>query len=692
MWFDFLLTTVFIVLALYLPTCLIARAFNQSWLRSFVCAPIFSIFGYCLLGICYAKIGFIATPLSMILPLLVVEALVFCIVGELRKKSTQQVFLHPSQDTKQEWMLWGCYAGVAALVVLYYYVGTLDGAASFPQDSDNTWHLALIQSFVQSGDLSILDSTLYHDFRQFDIAPIVPIGGGFYPAAWHVLAALCVQQFGVPVSLAANSVNLVFLVLVFPSCMWYFFRMLFPKKATIIALGSILCLGFVAYPWGMLISVSGPLYPNFAGYAFVPLVCALFMGLFSRGGKDGKFAKIVMILIGVVTMAMLHVNAVFATVVILVPYCVYRITKRIHGMSFDKKRKLVFSVAASILFLLVVLGVWAILFNTPALHTTVSYLWAPYADKHQEFINILLLAYKIPGTQIVLAIAVLVGVVYTFYNRKYLWLSFSYLIACWFCFLSATGNSFLKSFFTGFWYTDVYRLGAMAALVAIPLAALGLYVMIELIKRVSRQILSEKKQRSFVRVSGIAFILCFVAANYYPSFSVPGIGYVETGFGYYQRCNIVANAIDRPNLYDEDEKEFVQKVSEIVDPSYVIYNNADDGSPFAYAFNGLNLAYRRSAAQLLDGGETAQSKLLRNNLNELSTNKEVQEALKSANVRYILVLDLGGEATDERCYYGYYSPSKWKGPNAINDDTPGLKTLLSEGDMRLYEIDYEAQE
>ena len=64
----------------------------------------------------------------------------------------------------------------------------------------------------------------------------------------------------------------------------------------------------------------------------------------------------------------------------------------------------------------------------------------------------------------------------------------------------------------------------------------------------------------------------------------------------------------------------------------------------------------------------------------------MQKVIKDANIRYILILDLGGEITDERCFYGYYTPSKWTGINNIDDETPGLKTLLAEGDMRLYEI------
>lgn len=686
MWSDLVLSVVFVLAILYVPACLIVRLWSKCWLKSIVLSPLIAVFCYSVLPVLYAKIGVPANTLSLTVPVVVLSIVLLLIVGAWRKKRKKQsVFLH--EEAKSDWVAWGCYIAVAAVVTTCYYLGTLDGPASFPQDSDNTWHLALIKSFVESSNFSMLDATLYHDYQSLQITPIYPSGGSFYPSGWHVLAALCTQVFGISVSLSANAVNTAFLLCVVPSGIWFFFKEVFGNKKILVCLGSLLSLAFVAYPWGMLISISGPLYPNFAGFALVPLVCGLFLSLFKKERKSLRIARIVLLLVGVGAAGCMHANAVFTCAVLLAPYCVYKIISRIWSSSFDKKRKVVFSILGSLAFICIFVAIWNALYHFPLLQGTVSYKWAPYADMRQEFVNILCLAYKMPGTQIVLGCVVFIGVVYTFYQRKYLWISVSYAIACSFCFVSATTNAALKSFLTGFWYTDVYRLGAMAALIAMPLAALGLYVLLRLISSASHYLVQEKKQGSFVKITSVVFLLSFVLVNFYPSFNMPGMGRVTTGFGDYAGCNIGANLINRPNLYDEEEKAFIEEVSELVDPSYAIYNNADDGSPFAYAFEGLNLVYRRSAAQLLDGGETAQSELLRLSIDELADNEDVKQALQDANVRYILVLDLGGEALDERCYYGYYTPSKWPGINNINDETPGLKLLLSEGDMRLYEIE-----
>ena len=226
----------------------------------------------------------------------------------------------------------------------------------------------------------------------------------------------------------------------------------------------------------------------------------------------------------------------------------------------------------------------------------------------------------------------------------------------------------------------------MAALIGIPLATLGLYILLQAVKKISTRMVAPEKSKSLITILSVALVIGFIAVNYYPSYTLPGRGNVVTAFGDYETCNILANLQDRDNLYDREEAAFAGKVKDVVDPAYCIYNNADDGSPFAYAFEGLNLCYRRSAAQLLDGGESVQSELLRNRIDDLASDDEVQKVIKDANIRYILILDLGGEITDERCFYGYYTPSKWTGINNIDDETPGLKTLLAEGDMRLYEI------
>ena len=690
MWVEFLLACIVLAGIVYVPGCLFLKSFRSDWLTSIVCAPVFTIPVYSMLGVVYAQIGVAASMATLVVPLVVLEVVIFgCSLarGTVRFAASLRAGQQRRPITRSAWFGLFCYVLVAAILAFFYYVQTLDGAWSFAQDSDNSWLLALIQSFSQSGNASMLDATLYHDLEGLGLTTLVPVTGSFYPAAWHILAALDVMALQVPVSLAANAVNCLFIILVFPSSMFLFLRTLFEKHSwLLVCLGSIICLGFVAFPWGMLLSVSGPLFPNLAGFSLVPLCCTFFIRL-CRGGSRRRMAMLAILLVfGLMALVVLHANAAFTTALILIPFCVYQIFLRIMNSGLRSSIKPWYAVAGCLAFLVGVAVIWYLLYTTPYLQSTVHYNWASYASIRQELVNIVTLGFRVPAAQISLAILVFIGVLYTLYERRYLWLTVSYAVICAFCFVGATTDGALKSFLTGFWYTDPYRLAAMAALIGLPLATLGLYILLQAVKKISTRMVAPEKSKSLITILSVALVIGFIAVNYYPSYTLPGRGNVVTAFGDYETCNILANLQDRDNLYDREEAAFAGKVKDVVDPAYCIYNNADDGSPFAYAFEGLNLCYRRSAAQLLDGGESVQSELLRNRIDDLASDDEVQKVIKDANIRYILILDLGGEITDERCFYGYYTPSKWTGINNIDDETPGLKTLLAEGDMRLYEI------
>lgn len=689
MWIEFSIITFFLAAILYVPGIPLFKAFKLDSIKCLIFAPLYAISMYCVLGIVLSWIGLRANWVLLFFPTLILGIGIYfssCILKKRKEVQSQKQRLSLTLFIRSDWAIVFLYVGFAIIISFFYYINTLDGSYSYAQDSDNSWHLALIQSFCQSGNMSILDASLYHDLENTGIETLIPTAGSFYPAAWHLLAAMGTQFITVPVSVSANAVNTVFLVLVFPLGMFLLLKTLFCRKRIIQALGAFTSLGFVAFPWGMLLASSGPLFPNFIGFSMVPAVLSSIIILF-RGHKNTSYASLLIsIIFGIVALGTSHPNAIFTLLVLLIPFLASEVLFRIR----TRTSHVIKSSFVAILFVCFSVVLWYFFYNLPLFQSTVSYNWLSFASFRQEIINILFLGYRIPVSQLALSAAVILGIVYLLYRKTNRWVLVSYGICCMFCFIGATTDGWLKSFLTGFWYTDPYRLGAMAALVAIPIATVGLYSFGKTLNVFIGKVICVSDFENMKRLSYLicsCFLISFILVNYYPNFSLNGIANITTPFGYYEAWNINANLQDRPNLYSDDEAEFVEKVSEIVDKDYYIYNCGDDGSPFAYAFNGLNLCYKRSAATLLDGGETEQSELLRNHIDELAYNSDVQQAIKNANIKYILVLDLGGEINDERCYYGYYTPTKWPGINSITDETPGLKCLLSEGDMRLYEIE-----
>ena len=689
MWIEFFITVFLVFVLLYIPGFFFFKAIKFNALNSLIFAPIYSISIYCILGIVYCWFNLPANCSSLFFPALGLGVFVFlvsCLSGKQKLKLEFSNYrMH--DFIRSDWAVAGLYVLVALVISYFYYINTLDGSYSFAQDSDNSWHLSLIQSFIQFKNMSVLDTSLYHDLNLAGYETLMPSSGSFYPAAWHILAAMGAQLTSVSVSLSANAVNFVIIAVVIPLCEFAIIRRLFENRLIHIS-GAFISLGFIAYPWGMILASSGPLFPNLLGFAIVP---ALFAGTISmlKGEKIGPSASLVITLcLGAIAAAASHPNALFTLLIWVIPFLTACLMDRVSSDKPNKKIKCILLI--SVVTCLSLIG-WYFVHELPFFQSTVNYNWISFASFRQELVNIFSLGFRLPVTQLVLGIVLLIGILYLLFKKQARWLLVSYVICCVFCFVGATSDGWLKSYLTGFWYTDPYRLGAMAALMAIPIAAVGLYALFRTIHLVVEKLFDQldrvrRKRLNIICSTCLAIVL--IVLNYYPNFSLKGVADIETAFGYYESWNIYANLQNRPNLYSSEESQFVEKVSNIVDPDYSIYNCGDDGSPFAYAFENLNLCYRRSAATLLDGGETRQSELLRNKINELSYNVDVQNAIREANIKYVLVLDMGGQATAERCYYGYYAPSKWPGINAIDDETPGLKCLLAEGDMRLYEIEF----
>lgn len=188
-------------------------------------------------------------------------------------------------------------------------------------------------------------------------------------------------------------------------------------------------------------------------------------------------------------------------------------------------------------------------------------------------------------------------------------------------------------------------------------------------------------------------VLCIVL--YLPTFSI-GDAKVETALGKIQEEYYGANHNEIPSHHiklDEEEEAFLDEVARIVPEGELILNMPDDGSVFAYATNGLRTYYRDY--RFYDGGrdsrsgsrpvETRESKIIRKYGAWASTNTRVRDAFEKVGAHYVLLLDQGKTFRNQPKPPSY-DGTLWTGLTAIMDDTPGFRPVLSESDMRLYEI------
>lgn len=690
LWVPFLLAFLSCIVILYFPGFLLSRILRFSILDTFAFAPCVSIVGYSITFIIFEKIGIEASWISVFL---IPSLLMFLIWSVIKLNSKNETIDNMSARAVhgdccdadiRDLLLLVFYIGVAILVCTLLFLESLDNPDAFSKAADNTWHLSLIRSFVDSGDMSTLSASIYRDAANAGEG-FYSASGFYYPSVLHALAALVVTMVHCSVPSALNACLTVFISVVFPTSLYMFMRTMFYDRWVVRIAGGVVSMAFAAFPWEFL--VFGPLYPNLAGLCLVPLGCSAFIKLIKEGRCFFGFRLklFVMFFFSFAAAGLVHANSVFSMAVLMFPAClsgVYSSYKRflnvrgVEGIAATIRSGFisVFFCAASAL-------IWILLRNLSFFNAIVNFHWDSYSTPSQQLVSILTLAYREPEMQPVLALFVIIGIVLIFRQHRNRWLVGSYVLAATFLFVNATTDGSLKSVLTGYWYSDPYRVAATVALAGIPLASVGLGGLIDLSISPRWQACGVSFWRTFIRTALV--LICFSFFVFQPFDWSAGADMERSAFSQMKNDMDVAYDSFRPNTIDPAEIEFSRKVSEIVDPDYKILNNADDGSAFAYPLFDLNLCYRRSDSS----GDGVYGKLLRKKIDQFSYNQEVQDAVKRAGIKYLLILDQGGKPLMDRCYYGYYKPSTWSGQNRVTDSTPGFKLLLSEGDMRLYEIE-----
>ena len=491
------------------------------------------------------------------------------------------------------------------------------------------------------------------------------------------------QATGFAVSLVLNALDFVFAAIVFPASMYVLLSYVFDDHPKAVALGSLVAVAFVAFPWRLL--TFGLLCSNLASFAMAPAVAACFACLIDPvRGAHHRLALLVAFVVGCCGLAVTQPNAIFTIAVLLWPLCAWRMAGLADRLRVSDRVRPLVRVVLVAAFLALAAAAWLALYHASFMGGVLSIDWWPVYGKGEAAVELLLLAYRDPMRQMALAILVIAGGLYTLRKRRYLWLSLSYASMLAIHFLVVATDGRWKHLLAGFWYRDPFRTASSCAILAIPLAALGLYVVYRAASvvwaratrhRTARARLSAKKSSvavSLVVVTAVCVLVYGVA--------LPGEG--ASAFSLITATNASEYDMESNPYLDATELSFAEQCKAIVGDD-LVYNFPEDGSAFLYGAVGLHTYYRSLNADF-DEGEPAASKTLRLCLDEIGTNASVAAAAREAGVKYVLLLDVG--EADVQPHFLTYDATEWVGINAVGDDTPGLEVVLSEGDMRLYRV------
>ena len=692
MWSQFFLAVLVFFVLFYAPGYLIARSLIRDPLVALATAPLVSSCSYSVLSIICGEKGIYTTWVTLVAPTLLAGAICMAVAHVRRadrgrgRDSAGAQPQSPDDSSRPSGSMLTALAGelkvylpyvlFGTAVCLVYFLKPLDGPESFTWRSDMCNHLNLIARFVNTGNWSMLHASIYEDVSKAAIP-----ASAFYPAGWHVLAAILASCLGVSAPLAANAVNCILIAFTIPTSSYLLIRSTLSDKPLAMQLGAIFPLAFGCFPWRLLIPPG--LSPFMFGLTSAIVVVAQFVDA-CKTFRDirSSIGPAILFALCLFASAFAHPSCMFTALLMLVPYVsslVWRLSTR---------RFATHSTAKGILcvcgFLLLVLAAWSVCYRVPQIYAMCQYPNMAYARKADALIQVVFMGFKAVPIQPVLAFFVWTGIAYSLYRTQYLWASCGFLIFSGLYCFSATVDPSFKGFVTGLWYSNTIRIAACACVIAVPLAALGLFATVRVAQSIFK-LVSDNRDAAARRCRLVLIPALLIGASvfaiFYPSFTLPHFDKkTVTAFGYVTKRARHYNNVNN-NMLSPDEREFLKQVKEVTGDDLVI-NFAFDGSCYAYVTNDVNTFTRR----FFSGGYSANARYINAHLNEVATDNQVLELLREYDAQYVLLLDIDELADEATIYDDGFNSIIWRGLVQLDDDTPGFEIILSEGDMRLYRI------
>lgn len=664
MWLTFALAICLGVAVLYAPGYLVGRAVSLERFASVAVAPAFSVAALVILGVVLNAAHVRCDGWMLLLACAALCLLIYGVCRVLRGLRGVDGRTHLTRNAVDgEWVLVALYIGVAAAVSLVVFVHAMGDPVSFSRNDDTTVHLSVVRGFLDSGTFSTLNVTKYLDLGE---------SGGYYPAAWHVATAVLASFVGNQVALATNAMILVVCVFVLPVGLLFLLRQLFPDNKLALYAGSLFSVAFCGYPWGFV--VFGQLLSNLLSFALIPGALGLLISSLNASGPS-KSGFAVAYACSMISVALAQPNGAFTLGIWSVAFAVSHLwSKRSDGYWSGKR--------TAIILCFIACAAWVLLFAAPPLQGVVTYSWKPTLSIPKAIVAGLLFMFtNREGVQPFLTVLVLLGIAKTLKDRRLRWLSVSYIAAFSFYVIDVATDGFMKQLLTGFWYTDCYRTGAMTALFAIPLAALGFAWLVKLGAGLLGKMRFGRQGSNNSCVVAMVLVVLLAVCQFAPVRFAFGKTDVRPGL-----MKIHAEVSSRYSWekgLTSEEDAFAKRVMSLAGHDCVV-NVPSDGSCWSYGVEGLNTLFRRSATAGPSGSEPYAT-VLRTQLCDYAVSDEVREAVEKTGARYVMLLD--EKSCDDRTVVKLrYKEEDWVGIESITQDTPGFTLMLSEGDMRLYRI------
>lgn len=541
-------------------------------------------------------------------------------------------------------------AGIAAVIIGWRLKGAFGRPENISQTYDNIFHLNAVRYGLETGDASSLTITRF--LSDVD-AP------SFYPAAWHDLAIGVAQLNGGSIPFAVNATNIVLAAVVWPIGCIFLARQIFGPAARVALWSGVVSTAFPAFP--LLMVDFGVLYPYMMSLAILPTAIALLVGVLRAARHQDHpavpmGAALLLILPG---LGLAHPSTVLAYLLLVSPLLLAVLGHRARRLAHSRARVLAYlwPVALVILFLEILRRLWIVVRPLPE-----ASLWEARATQAQAIGEALAAApLGRPVAWVVLALT-LAGLVILVRRGRPGWVSVSFALACG-LYVVANGTPFgdFRSFVTGVWYNDPFRLAALLPVLAVPVAVAAVLALHEWIERRATLLTAGRSPRGIVRW-GVPAVLAIVLG-----WSVQG----EAMDAAEASASSQYRLTDDSALLSEDESRLLEQVDDVVPADESVVASPWTGASLVYP-----LADRESLTPYVFGARNEDVSLILERLSDVMEDPAVCEAVESENSYWVLDFGL-------REVHGGAHPS----PGLLDlADNEGLEVAAEVGDARLYEI------
>lgn len=626
----------------YVPGLVIGAGLRLRGLALAGLAPGITIGLYAVLAIGFGFAGIRWGLVSVAVATLVIAVIAF-VVGRLVPKPRPSVAARGSRAL----LVTGLIVGGGLIAArLMTYIGV---PWAISQTNDAIFHLNALRWIAETGSASSVT-----------LGGVVG-GPTFYPGAWHAIASLVALSPG-DIPVAVNMVALVIGAGVWPIGIALLTRVV-TRDAVAAVVAPALAAGLLAFP--QLMFEWGVLYPYALSLALVPPAVAGTM-LVHRMWRDAAPGARVRSVLGmliaagcaVVAIALSQpasllvwglLSAAWATGILV------GVIRRDASVRPRRGRGIAIAVLCAIW---IVLGLVWLAFAV-ALGPV---LWDPYLSVLGALRDVVLNSQGALPAALGVSILMVMGIVVAIRSRRLRWLAISWAVfALLYIVAVATHLPVVKRALTGAWYGDSYRLAAIAPIVVVPLAALGLAVVLRWFATSIRS--DRARDQAPWWAMGVIAVVGVVGLIVAP------VVQLRVAHTTDEQSRYALN--DRSNL-TRDAFELLRRLPQALPEDALLIGNPSTAVGLAYALGERDVIPRTWSPPATDAWN-----VLAADLREAGTDPAVCEALALyGDPGY--VLDFGpGEA----------SPGRYVMPGMTDfEGQPGFELVDEEGEASLWRI------